>query len=237
MEKFEAKAIIRRAAKWLVRGIIALAIIALVWVGRRHLLDLLNFFGDKEAVTTYLEPFGFWGPLLYLLILGIQVLTVFIPAHPLLIAAGYLYGFLAGLALNLSGVVLVSQLVFVMARRVGTPLVHRLVPANILDRWEHMIQQQGFFFFLLLFWFPIIPSNATNYLAGLSPISFWFFFLANLLGRLPGVMLMTLIGSHGFTLSRQQWMVIIPAALVVVAAGRYLTVKIERHFKPDSNIR
>ncbi|MBN1220862.1 MAG: TVP38/TMEM64 family protein [Anaerolineae bacterium] len=219
-------------SRWLIRGVVALIVLLLLWANRHYLLTLLDFLRDREAITDSLESLGGWGPLFYLLFLGMQVITAFIPGHPLLIAAGYLYGFAGGLALNLIGVVLFSQLVFVAARRAGKPLVQRFVSTNLLDRWDHLTQQQGFFFFLILFWFPIIPSNATNYLAGLSSISFWLFFLASLVGRLPGLALVTLIGSHGLELTWQQWLVILPVALVLVAGGRFVTLKLERHFNP-----
>ena len=227
----------RRFLTWLVRGLAILAVLLILGVERQPLLDLLNLLRDRDAVAAYLEPLGLWGPLLYLLLLGAQVITAIIPGHALMIAAGYVYGFGGGLALNLMGAVLVSQGVFVVARRAGKPLVYRLVPANVLDHWDKVAQRQGFFFFLMCFWFPIMPSNATNYLAGLSSISFWLFFGANLLGRLPGLILITLIGSHGLELSWQQWGVIIPLALVVVGGGRYLSVKIEHHFSADSSMR
>ncbi len=221
----------RPLSKWFLRGGLILITLLVLWAGRDHLLGLLSFLKDREAVVAYLEPLGIWGPLLYLVILAVQVFTAIIPGHALMIAAGYLYGFAGGLTLNVIGAVIVSQLAFVLARRAGRPAAQRVVPANVLDRWDSVAKTQGFFFFLICFWFPLIPSNATNYIAGLSPISFWLFFLANFLGRLPGLILVTLIGSHGLALTWQQWVVILPVALLLVVGARFLTVKIERRFQ------
>ncbi|MFC1976465.1 TVP38/TMEM64 family protein [Chloroflexota bacterium] len=220
----------RHLSTWFIKGGVILIILLVLWIGRHHLLGLLNFLRNREAVVAYLEPLGIWGPLLYLFILAVQVFTAIIPGHALMIAAGYLYGFAGGFTLNVIGAVVVSQLAFVLARRAGRPAVQRLVPANVLDRWDNVAKQQGFFFFLICFWFPIIPSNTTNYIAGLSPISFRLFFLANFLGRLPGLILVTLIGSHGLELTWQQWSIILPVAVIMVIGGRYLTAKIERRF-------
>jgi uncharacterized membrane protein YdjX (TVP38/TMEM64 family) len=235
MNKSEVKSAFRHhLSTWFIRGGVLLIILFALWLGRHQLLAFFDFLRDREAVAAYLKPLGIWGPLLYLLILAVQVLTAIIPGHALMIAAGYVYGFVGGLTLNVVGAVLVSQLTFVLARRAGRSMVQRRVPANVLERWDHVAKRQGFFFFLICFWFPIIPSNATNYIAGLSAISFWFFFLANLLGRLPGLILVTLIGSHGLELSQQQWGIILPVAVIVVVGGRYLTTKIERRFRAHS---
>jgi uncharacterized membrane protein YdjX (TVP38/TMEM64 family) len=235
MNKSEVKSSpTRHLLTWFIKGGVVLIILLVLWVGRHHLLGLLDFLKNREAVVAYLEPLGIWGPLLYLLILAVQVFTAIIPGHALMIAAGYLYGFAGGFTLNVIGAVMVSQLAFALARRAGRPVVQRLVPAHVFDRWDSVAQRQGFSFFLICFWFPLIPSNATNYIAGLSPISFWLFFLANFLGRLPGLILVTLIGSHGLELSQQQWAVILPVAIILVVGGRYLTTKIERRFRAHS---
>jgi uncharacterized membrane protein YdjX (TVP38/TMEM64 family) len=230
MNDIEKEPTTNQAPRWIIRAIAALIILLVLWLNRHQLLTLLNLLRDREAVATYLEPLGIWGPLLLLSILGVQVVTIIMPNHALLITAGYLYGFSRGLTLNVIGVVIVSQLVFVMARQAGKPFMERLVPVNILDRWDNIAKRQGFFFFLICFWFPIIPSNATNYLAGLSSIAFWPFFLANLLGRLPGLALVTLIGSHGVEFSWQQWLAILPITLGIVVGGRYLATRIDRRF-------
>lgn len=224
----------RQFLKWIIGGSAALLILALLWADRDHLAAALNFVRDREVVAAYLESLGNWGPLLYLLILGVQVITAVIPGHALMIAAGYMYGFSEGLILNLIGVVGASQLAFVLSRRVGKPFVQWFVPAHLLHRWDGMATRQGFFFYLICFWFPIIPSNATNYIGGLSSISFWLFFLANVAGRLPGLIVVTLIGSHGFELTGSQWGMLALAGLVVIIGGRSLAVKIERKFSAAS---
>jgi uncharacterized membrane protein YdjX (TVP38/TMEM64 family) len=216
--------------KWSLWSFIILIILLALWFGRHQLLSLLNFFRNREAVTAYLEPLGWWGPLLYLLIVFIQVLTATIPGHALMIAAGYLYGFPMGLALNLIGGVGASQLAFVIARRAGQPFVNRVTPERILKRWQPVAERQGFFFFLTCFWLPVVPHNATNYIAGLSSISFWRFLGANFLGRLPGMILVTLIGAYGLELSWSQWGIIAVIGILLIVGGRNLAAKFERYY-------
>jgi uncharacterized membrane protein YdjX (TVP38/TMEM64 family) len=201
-----------------------------LWFSYPHLFELLAFFRDRAAVEAYLEAVGIWGPLVYLLLLGAQVLTVIIPGHILMITAGYLYGFEGGLSLNVIGTVGFSQLAFLLSRWAGKPLVQRLVPAALFERWHSLVQRQGFLFYLFCFWFPVIPSNVTNYLGGLSSISLWLFFLANLLGRLPGLIIITFLGAYGVHLTWQQWLLIAVAGVIVVAGGHYLGPKLTARF-------
>jgi uncharacterized membrane protein YdjX (TVP38/TMEM64 family) len=210
--------------------LVVLVLAPLLWLSHPYLFEWLEFFRDRAAVEAYLASVGVWGPLLYLLILAVQVLTVVIPGHILMITAGYLYGFDVGLGLNLVGVVGTSQIAFVLSRWTGKPLVQRLVPDPLLERWQAVAERQGFFFYLFCFWFPIIPGNVTNYLGGLSSISFWGFFLANLLGRLPGLVIITLIGAYSLHFSWQQWVLIALLGLISIIGGRFLTTKLAARF-------
>jgi len=183
---------------WLAKGVITIIILLTLYLGRNLIVDFLAFMSDRQAITTYLQGYGLWGPLLLVLILSAQVVFAVIPGHIIMITGGYLYGFNEGLLLNFIGTVIASQIAFVVVRWAGRPLVTRLIPAHILNRWDHAASPQGFVFFLFFFWFPIVPGNVMNFVAALSSISFWSFFAANFFGRLPGVILVTLIGSHGF---------------------------------------
>ena len=176
-------------------------------------------------MTLYLENLGVWGPLLLLLILSAQVILVIIPGHLVMITGGYLYGFNQGLTLNLLGTVAASQIVFVVVRWAGRPLAGRLMPVHLPIRWQYLAQQQGLAFFLFFFWFPILPSNALNFVAALSPISFWSFLAANFLGRLPGAAIMTLIGAYGLELTALQWGALGVVGLILFLSGRYVANK------------
>lgn len=216
--------------KWLLYGAVLLAVaVLLVW--RWHDVQALaDFLRDREALSAYLTQIGVWGPIVYLLLLGLQVVTAVLPPHGLMIAAGYLYGFWGGLALNALGAVLFSQLAFTISRTLGQSFINRVTPEKIRDRWEDVIKRQGVLFFILAFWFPIIPSNITNYIAGVSPIYFWGFFVASLIGRLPGLALVTAIGAYGFELTSQQWLLVGIVFVLFIGLGRVASTKIEGYY-------
>lgn len=217
--------------RWLTRAVgIGTAILLALWLVRHPLLEFLTFISHREAVIAYLDSFGVWGPLLLVSALSVYVVVALIPGQILMVAGGYLYGFSGGLLLNLIGTVGASQLTFLAARRVGRPIVQRLVPAHLLARWSQIVERQGFTFFLFFFWFPVIPGNVMNFVASLSPISFWLFLTASFLGRLPGIALITLIGSHGLELTPHQVGVLAVAGIGLFILGRYSTVKLQQHY-------
>jgi uncharacterized membrane protein YdjX (TVP38/TMEM64 family) len=200
-------------------GSAAIGVGLLFWF-RQPIGDMLGIVSDRQAVADYLAQFGLLAPLLLGLILVLQVIVAAIPGHALMIGGGYVFGFATAFWINLAATVLGSQVAFLLARWVGRPLVEKLAPVDMLNKWYAVSAQKGLLFFLFAFMIPIFPADVMNYIAGLSSLSSRRFFVANLLGRLPGVVLMTAVGAYGFQLSTSVWIGIVIAGAVIFAAWR-----------------
>ncbi|MCB8922355.1 MAG: TVP38/TMEM64 family protein [Ardenticatenaceae bacterium] len=210
----------RSPVKRLLQATAVLISIALLWWLREPLIAILQVVRDREAVAAYLQQFGLLAPLLLSIVLVLQVIVAAIPGHALMIGGGYVYNFAFAFSISLAATVLGSQLAFLLARWAGRPLVERLAPVNLLNKWYDMSAQKGMLFFMFAFMLPIFPSDVMNYVAGLSSLSPRRFFIANLLGRFPGVMLMTAIGAYGFQLSLGVWIGIAIATIIMFIAWR-----------------
>jgi len=208
---------IERWSKW---GL-ALVGLALLWWLREPVIDMVYIAGDREAVSTYLGQFGLAGPLLLSLLLALQVIIAAIPGEAFMIGGGYVYGFGIALCINVIASVAASQAAFLLARWTGRSVVERLAPAEMLDTWNKAAAQKGPVFFLFAFMLPIFPGDLMNYVAGLSSISGVRFFIANLLGRLPRIALITAIGAYRVELSVWVWMLILLVAALMFLVWRY----------------
>ena len=184
------------------------------------IIDILRIIGDREAVAAYLDQFGVLAPLLLGIILLLQVIVAAIPGHALMVGGGYVFGFVPAFCISLLTTVLGSQIGFMLARRAGRPLVEKLAPVEALDKWYDVSAKKGLLFFMFAFMLPIFPADVMNYIAGLSSLSAKRFFCANLIGRMPGVLLMTAVGAYGFQLSLNAWIGIAAAAAVMFATWR-----------------
>lgn len=193
----------------------------LIWF-REPVFDILPIVGDREAVAAYLDQIGVFAPLLLGIILVLQVIVAAIPGHALMVGGGYVFGFAPAFGISLIATVLGSQLGFLLARWGGRPLVEKLAPVDLLNKWYDVSAKKGLLFFMFSFMLPIFPADVMNYVAGLSSLSTRRFFLANLIGRLPGVVLMTAIGAYGLQLSLDVWIGIAVAGAALFAAWRFL---------------
>ena len=87
------------------------------------------------------------------------------------------------------------------AGRRGRLVVERFVPVKALDKWTGIAGKKGTLFFLIVFMNPLLPTDIMVFVAGLSAIDARRFFVANLLGRMPLVALLTLVGSNGSSIT------------------------------------
>lgn len=221
-----------RSKKRLVWSIITLIVFVLatvaIWYWWEDLKPLLAFIGNQEAFGAYLQSFGIWGPLVLWIAQVIQVFVAFIPGHVVLIAAGYVYGVVLGLIFNISFTVAASQLAYLFARWAGRPLVYRLVDQETVEYWQRIANQKGVLFFTISFLLPIFPSDAMNFVAGLSGIDSRRFLVANFLGRFPSAVMLTLIGAYGLELSTASWAAIIVAYVLFFFLGHYVVNRIKK---------
>ena len=159
---------------------------------------------------------------------ALQVVVFAIPGEFVQIAGGFLFGGWVGTLLSVAGILIGSTIAFFLARLLGRPFVAALFSADQVERVERLLASPSArTIFFLLFLIPGIPKDILCYVAGASPIGFWFFVGASTLGRLPGIAGSSIIGSAAAT---QRWTVLVivsVAALALFVAGVLLRPRIQ----------
>jgi uncharacterized membrane protein YdjX (TVP38/TMEM64 family) len=134
-----------------------------------------------------------------LALIGIQVMQVVfapIPGQLMGLLGGYVFGFGKGLLYTMTGLMLGSALAMGLGRYVGGPLVRRFVPPALLQRFDYLLLESGPLTFGLLFLLPAMPDDTLCFIAGLSRFPLPVLLLLCLLGRLPGMAVLSWAGSH-----------------------------------------
>jgi uncharacterized membrane protein YdjX (TVP38/TMEM64 family) len=148
---------------------------------------LSYMFGSPEEFRSWVEGFGAWGPVAYVLALAAQVIVVPVPGTLFPPVGALAFGPWPALALSLVGLALGSALVFLIARRWGRPIAVRLAGEDRIQRYEAVFSARGSLLLWLVFLLPLLPDDAVCALAGLSAISFRRFMVIATVGRLPAV--------------------------------------------------
>jgi len=198
------------------RGVILLLVSLLaLWWGYTPLMAFVRWISDRQAVIEFIQGYGAWGVVLYILLMILQLFVAFIPGQALAIAAGYVFGFFPAVVITIPVAVAGSQLAFHLTRRYGRPLAYRFISPKTIERWEKISSRQGVMFYFFAFILPIFPSDAMCYVAGLATISARRFFIANVLGRCLSTIFTVMVGAYGLAPPLGLW---ITAGLVMLGA-------------------
>jgi uncharacterized membrane protein YdjX (TVP38/TMEM64 family) len=167
---------------------VAAAVVAiLVFLGRGAGAHLIDF-------AEWVRGLGFWGPVVFMAGYAVAVVA-FAPGSVLTIAAGILFGVLAGTAYVFVAASLGACAAFLVARHVARDAVERKLAGN--ERFaaiDSAVESEGRKIVFLLRLSPVFPFNLLNYGLGLTGVRFGDYAVA-CAGMLPGTLLYVYLGS------------------------------------------
>ena len=190
----------KRIRPW-VFVIVLLLVAALGWYLRELPLwaALRALLSDEAALQAAVDRLGWLGPLALIGFNALQIVVAPIPGYVVQLAAGFLYGpFWGGLWATI-GLFVGSLSAMWLGRRLGRPLVERMVGTGQLQRWESVIHSENIYIWFILLLGP--TGDAPYYLAGLARVRFIHIALITLCIRVPSVFVAAAVGAGVVTLT------------------------------------
>ena len=160
---------------------------------------------QPEVFRTWIESFGIYAPLIYVLITILQIMIPLIPGEPMEIVAGYAFDSVKGTILCLLAESIGSIIVLLIVRKFG----RKIVDLKFLNSDEN-----GVILFAMAFIMPGTPKDLLCYYGGLTDIDIRKLMLITTLGRIPSIITSTLAGS---SLGDQQYIKAISFLLIAAA--------------------
>jgi uncharacterized membrane protein YdjX (TVP38/TMEM64 family) len=148
-----------------------------------------------EQIAATLDSTGITRDALFLLLQIGQVLVAPIPAPLLGLLGGALFGFWQGLLLSILGLTIGSAIAMASSRLLGGTVVRRCVPSTVLAWFDRLAGINSLWSFFLIFLLPAMPDDAVCFLAGLTRLPLHHLLLVCVLGRLPGIAVLTFAGN------------------------------------------
>ena len=140
---------------------------------------------------------------------------ILFPVTVLNVATVFTFGPILGNLYALIGWLTSASMGYGIGRGVGREMVAKLA-RSWLDRLVQPAERHGFLTVLTMRVFPVAPFTLVNFFVGASRIRFRDFFLASIVGRIPGIVMLTLAGVQMENFLRR------PAAMNVVLLGLIL---------------
>jgi uncharacterized membrane protein YdjX (TVP38/TMEM64 family) len=141
--------------------------------------------------------------ILFIILQAFQVILVPIPGQVVGILGGYIFGFLKGLTLTMIGVTIGTFIAIIIGRYFGK-FLNKVLPKDIMKKFDFLIENSTTSTFFIIFLLPAFPDDAICFIAGLTKISIFKILIASFLGRLPGMSILSFLGStldYNLTLS------------------------------------
>jgi phospholipase D1/2 len=182
----------------------------------REILDFETIVGWQQAIKNY--------PAVFVWVLGIYVMSslILFPTTLLNVATVVTFGPIVGNLYAFAGWVCSATIGFGIGRLLGRDWVKKIARAGI-ERLFDRAERHGFLTVLSTRMVPIAPFTVVNLFVGASGIGFRPFFFATAIGRIPGIITLTLFGVQLEMFLRRQdlvsWLILGITVLVIVVAS------------------
>ena len=150
---------------------------------------------DMDLLILRIRELEFIGPLL---VIGLMILAIVfnpLPSAPIALASGVVYGHTLGTVYIVTGAEIGAVIAFMIARLTGFQVMQNYLGTRwSLSRFTTQNYLTGIIFVSRLV--PFLSFDLISYAAGLTPITFWRFALATLLGLIPASFLLAHFGGE-----------------------------------------
>ena len=179
-----------KVRRFLPRLTLALIVIAgVAWASLHR--DQFNL----AALDAWIGSLGLWAPFAFVVLFALATVA-FIPGVIFSITGGALFGPIWGTVWNLIGATLGAAIAFLVARYIAGDWLERRA-GGLLKRAIDGINAEGWRFVAFVRLVPLFPFNLSNYLLGLTRISFTEYALATFVCMAPGAVAYTWLGHAG----------------------------------------
>ena len=149
-------------------------------------------------MQNFIEQFGDYAPIIFLLLASILPILLF-PPGIFSVIGGLLFGFKLGAVLTIIAAIIYTNIMFLISRYFARNKIENFLEKRLtLKQFNRIfgLNDNKLATFLIIYrLIPILPNSIVSYSYGLTRISFKHYFMANLIGLIPGRLIWLNFGS------------------------------------------
>lgn len=159
--------------------------------------QLYEIFGNTENLKAFLSQFRGFDKWVFVAIRAFQTVIKIIPAEPLEIGSGLLYGTWGGLVLCLLGTMIGSFVIIALTRVFGKKLVSAFIPIEKIESLGFLKDEKKVYYTLFfIYLIPGTPKDVLTYAAALTKLDMKKFLLITGIARIPSIITSTWCGEE-----------------------------------------
>ena len=149
-------------------------------------------------MQNFIEQFGNCAPIIFLLLASILPIFMF-PPGIFSVIGGLLFGFKLGAVLTIIAAIIYTNIMFLISRYFARNKIENFLEKRLtlkqFNRIFGLNDNKLATFLIICRLIPILPNSIVSYSYGLTRISFKHYFMANLIGLIPGRLIWLNFGS------------------------------------------
>jgi uncharacterized membrane protein YdjX (TVP38/TMEM64 family) len=197
--------------------LLLLAVFLLITALMFYFMDTSNLIPSKksiENIISYIRGWGMFAPVIFMLLVIVEVIIAPLPGWPIYVVGGTLFGTILGGFVVLIGNIIGAMICFKLAQKLGRPFVERFFEKSALKKMNHLLESKGGIFIFLIRLNPLTSSDIFSYAAGLTKMKFSHFVFATSFALLPYAFFPSLLGEYLFEIDLR---IMIFMVLLIVA--------------------
>ncbi len=145
---------------------------------------LINELSSFSALKTYINKFGAYSIIIYVLIQFLQVVVLPLPSVLVIGVGVFLFGPIKAIVLSGIGIILGSIVAFFIGRYLGCRVVKWIIGEKALNKILNLIKGKDRFLITFMLLFPFFPDDAICFVAGITKMSSLYFIVMIIVVRL-----------------------------------------------------
>lgn len=198
----------RRLAILLIAGVAVIAILVGAYLAYERW-----FPWEQPEIEEWIDGFGVWGPIVYIVVFALSMLFAPLPTAPMPLIAAAVFGPALGFLYTISATAIGSTICFWIARRLGRPALRRLTSQRAIDKIDQLGERLGVRLLIVLRLFPVAGVDYVSYAAGLTQMRFAPYIVISVLASSPILILAAVLGDAVLQRNRE---ILIGAFIAIV---------------------
>jgi uncharacterized membrane protein YdjX (TVP38/TMEM64 family) len=149
---------------------------------------------DKQKISDWVSQFDYWGPLIIIAAMVLQMFMFIIPSFLLMVVTIIAYGPWAGSGIILVAIFTASTVGYGIGVNFGTPVIDRLLGEKTENKIAGFLKDYGFWAVIVTRVSPFLSNDAISIIAGMLRMGYWKFIGSTMLGILPLTLFIAFLG-------------------------------------------
>ncbi|HEA29393.1 MAG TPA: TVP38/TMEM64 family protein [Leeuwenhoekiella sp.] len=149
---------------------------------------------DEQRIQEWVSGFGWFGPILLILAMVVQMFLIVIPTIALMVVSILAYGPIWGSTIVLLAVFAASSVGYFIGRYLSKNFITKLLGEKTENKITKFIESYGSWAVIITRLNPFLSNDAISFIAGLLKMGYWRFIGATMVGILPLTVFIAILG-------------------------------------------